>query len=156
MNQKQVAQENTKRLVYQLKRIFMDNADKRVVVIGTTCTGKSTLIKHFPHAQDMDRLIFPLLSKEESKYVCQSPWTEEIGDTMNRLVNERLKVRAGHPLFGTVLLDCDLIVYLRISDKLLKQRSRKKGHRFIDAKKMQTEIEEDMRKSHICTVTIEI
>ena len=32
--------------IEQLKEIFNNNTDKRILVIGTTCTGKSTLIKN--------------------------------------------------------------------------------------------------------------
>lgn len=31
--------------INDLKRIFDENKDKRICVLGTTCTGKSTLIR---------------------------------------------------------------------------------------------------------------
>lgn len=65
-----------------LQRILNENNDNRVIVVGTTCTGKSTLLKNIKDAQDMDDIIFPLLTKEEKDYVCQPTWTEEIGKTM--------------------------------------------------------------------------
>ena len=43
----------------------------------------------------MDEIIFPLLTEQEKEYVCQTPWTEEIGKTMDRLVRERVKIQAG-------------------------------------------------------------
>ncbi len=63
--------------IEQLKEIFNNNTDKRILVIGTTCTGKSTLIKNLGIGLDMDKVIFPLLTKEESDYVCQTPWTND-------------------------------------------------------------------------------
>ena len=30
----------------ELSKIFEENSDKRICVLGTTCTGKSTLINH--------------------------------------------------------------------------------------------------------------
>lgn len=59
--------------VEELKKIFDNNKDKRILVIGTTCTGKSTLIKSLGIGLDMDKVIFPLLTKEESDFVCQTP-----------------------------------------------------------------------------------
>lgn len=41
--------------------------------------------------QDMDELIFPLLSEEEKDYVCTTPWTEEIGKKMDELVHKKLR-----------------------------------------------------------------
>ena len=120
--------------VEELKKIFDNNKDKRILVIGTTCTGKSTLIKSLGIGLDMDKVIFPLLTKEESDFVCQTPWTKEIGEKMTYLVKTKLKIRTGEPLFGTVLVDCDLIIYLHISDELLKKRTDLRNVDFINAK----------------------
>lgn len=105
----------------KLQALLDANKDKRVVVVGTTCTGKSTFLKTIKGAHDMDELIFPQLSKEEADYVNQSPWTEEIGRTMDRLAKERVNVEKGQPVFGTIVFDNDLIVNLTISDESLRQ-----------------------------------
>ena len=55
-------------------------------------------------------------TEKEKISVCQVPWTKEIGKIMNKLVKDKIKVKKGYPVFGTVVLDCDLIVYLDISD----------------------------------------
>lgn len=143
-------------LVNKLAGILDKNKDKRVVVVGTTCTGKSTFIKEIQGAQDMDNLVFPQLSKEESDYVCQNPWTEEIGQTMIRLVKERVNVEAGKPVFGTVVLDSDLIILLKISDELLHERTRLRKVSFEDAKNMQRQIEEEVGKSKIPTIEFSV
>src|SRR3989344_6661608 len=93
----------------RLQEILDKNRDKRIVVLGTTCTGKSTLTRKISNARDMDEEVFPLLTKEEADYVCQTPWTPEIGETMERLVRGKVKAEAGKPVFGTVVLDADLI-----------------------------------------------
>lgn len=140
----------------ELLRIFKDNATKRICVLGTTCTGKSTLINELSYGMDMDEAIFPLLTEEETAYVCQTPWTEEIGQKMDELVRTRLTIAPGNPMFGTALLDCDLIVYLHIDDTLLKERTTSRGVDFENAKNMQTKIEEEIEKSPIETIKIEV
>lgn len=140
----------------ELKEIFDKNKDKRILVIGTTCTGKSTLIKSLGIGLDMDKVIFPLLTKEESDYVCQTPWTKEIGEKMTYLVKTKLKIKTGEPLFGTVLIDCDLIVYLHINDVLLRKRTELRNVDFTNAKNMQSEIEEEIKKSNIKVITLEV
>ncbi len=142
--------------VEELKEIFDNNKDKRILVIGTTCTGKSTLIKNLGIGLDMDKVIFPLLTKEESDYVCQTPWTKEIGEKMTYLVKTKLKIQPGEPLFGTVLVDCDLIIYLHISDELLKKRTTLRNVDFTNAKNMQTEIEKEIKNSDIKVITLEV
>lgn len=139
-----------------LEQIFYQNKEKRICVLGTTCTGKSTLLDALPMGVDMDEEIFPLLSTEETDYVCSSPWTEEIGDRMNELVRERVVIKPGNPLFGTVLLPCDLIVYLHIEDDLLLERTRKRGATFLNAKNMQKKIEEEIKKAGIDTIVLEV
>ena len=143
-------------MIEQLKTIFEQNKDKRICVLGTTCTGKTTLINKTNIGLDMDEEIFPLLTKEETDYVCQTPWTEEIGNKMDELVRTKLKIQPGTPLFGTVLLDCDLIIYLHINDELLQERTRLRNADFNNAKNMQKKIEEEIKKSNIETITIEV
>ena len=142
--------------IEKLREIFNNNKDKRILVLGTTCTGKSTLINNLNIGLDMDKVIFPLLTKEETEYVCQTPWTKEIGEKMTYLVKTKLKIQPGVPLFGTVLVDCDLIVYLHINDELLKKRTNLRNVDFANAKNMQTEIEEEIRKSNIKVITLEV
>lgn len=143
-------------LIEKLEVIFNEYENKRICVIGTTCTGKSTLIKKLGKGLDMDSEIFPLLTKEETDYVCNNPWTEEIGKTMDNLVKTRLAIQKGSPLFGTVLLDCDLIVYLHINDDLLAERTALRNAKFADAKNMQTKIEQEIKNSGIETITLEV
>ena len=142
--------------INELKEIFDKNRDKRILVIGTTCTGKSTLIRNLGIGVDMDKVIFPLLTKEESDYVCQTPWTKEIGEKMTYLVKTKLKIEQGKPLFGIVLIDCDLIVYLHISDELLKKRTDLRNVDYMNAKNMQAEIEEEIKTSNIKVITLEV
>jgi len=144
------------KFIENLKEIFHSNRDKRILVIGTTCTGKSTLIKNLNMGLDMDKVIFPLLTKEESDYVCQTPWTKEIGEKMTYLVKTKIKIQPGEPLFGTVLIDCDLVVYLHINDELLKKRTDLRNVDYTNAKNMQAEIEEEIKKLNIKVITLEV
>ncbi len=139
-----------------LVAIFNENSNKRICVLGTTCTGKTTLINESNIGLDMDKEIFPLLTQEETDYVCSTPWTEEIGNKMNELVRSKLFIKPGTPMFGTVLVDCDLIIYLHISDDLLLERTNLRNADFINAKNMQKKIENEIRNSGIDTITLEV
>jgi hypothetical protein len=143
-------------MIEQLENILEENKDKRICILGTSCTGKTTLIEQTGIGKDMDEEIFPLLTQEEEEYVCRTPWTKEIGNYMDNLVKTKLKIEPGIPLFGTVLLDCDLIVYLHINDELLKERTEKRNVDFMNAKNMQQSIEEEIKNSNIKTITIEV
>ena len=136
-------------LIEKLQILLESNKDKRVVVVGTTCTGKSTFLQSIKGAHDMDDLLYPQLTKEEADFVNQTPLTEEISRTMDRLAKERVKVEKGQPVFGTIVFDSDFIINLKISDELLRQRVRSRNVSFEDAKNMQKYIEEDVEKSGI-------
>ena len=142
--------------IEQLIEIFEENRDKRICVLGTTCTGKTTLIKGTNIGLDMDEEIFPLLTQEETEYVCRTPWTQEIGNRMDELVRTKLSIKQGTPMFGTVLLDCDLIVYLHINDDLLLERTKLRNTDFSNAKNMQQKIEEEIKNSNIPTIYVEV
>lgn len=142
--------------IEQLIEIFEENRDKRICVLGTTCTGKTTLIKGTNIGLDMDEEIFPLLTQEETEYVCRTPWTQEIGNKMDELVRTKLSIKQGTPMFGTVLLDCDLIVYLHINDDLLLERTKLRNTDFSNAKNMQQKIEEEIKKSNIPTMYVKV
>lgn len=89
----------------------------------------------------MDEALWPTLSKEEELYICQKPWTNEIGEFTSKIVKERVAIKLGHPLFSLILLDCDVIVYLGISDELLLKHRQERKASFEDAKNIKYTIE---------------
>jgi len=121
------------RLENDLLTVISNNKNKRIVVVGTTCTGKSSILKKHPKFHDMDELIFPLLNQEEKEYVCQTPWTEEIGNKMNEFVKQRVKLKPGLPVFGTVLLDSDIAILISLNKMLLEGRCKLRGVNMRDA-----------------------
>lgn len=130
-------------MLEKLKDIFEKHKTERICVVGTTCCGKTTLLRQIPNCVDMDEALWPLLTQEEIKFVCQKPWTKEIGDFFDKLVYEKVKIQAGNPMFGTVILDCDVVVYLDVEDELLRQRCMKRDVEFNDAIDMKKAIEKD-------------
>lgn len=145
-----------KNIEKELVKIFENNKDKRICVIGTTCTGKSHLINKLNIGEDMDDILFPLLTKQEIEYVCQDPWTKEIGQYMDNLAKKKIKIKPGNPVFSTVLLECNLLIYLHINDELLKERTRLRNANYANAKNMQEKIEEEIKNTNIETITLEV
>ena len=142
--------------INNLKEVIDTNKEKRICVVGTSCTGKTTYLNYAKNGLDMDKVIFPLLSDEEKEYVCQTPWTPEIGETMDKLVKERIRIKPGQPVFGTVIIDCDLIIYLDISDKLLQERTKSRNVNYQDAKNMKDSIEKDLEETSIPVIRIPV
>ena len=142
--------------INDLKEVIDTNKEKRICVVGTSCTGKTTYLNYAKNGLDMDKIIFPLLSDEEREYVCQTPWTPEIGETMDRLVKERIRIKPGQPVFGTLIIDCDLIIYLDISDKLLQERTKSRNVNYQDAKNMKDCIEKDLEETSIPVIRIPV
>lgn len=124
-----------------LNVIFEKHKNDRVCVLATTCCGKSTLQEQISGTVDMDEVLWPQLTKDEEAYICQKPWTREIGNFTSKLVKERVTVKAGQPIFSLILLDCEVIVYLDISDELLAEHCKKRGSAFQDAKNVKNAIE---------------
>lgn len=137
---------DTKNIIESLTTLFEKHKTDRICILATTCCGKSTLHEQIPCTVDMDDELWPQLTKEEEMFICQKPWTKEIGDFASRLVKERVTVKAGHPLFSLILLDCEVIVYLDISDELLAEHCKKRKADFRDAKNVKNAIENTWQK----------
>ncbi|MFA6730462.1 MAG: hypothetical protein WCR95_05660 [Eubacteriales bacterium] len=129
--------------VNTLKAIFEKHKNERIYVLATMCCGKTTLLEHIPDCVDMDSIAFLNITGEEAAILSQKPWTKEVGDVVDTLVYRNVKVQPGHPVFGTVIVDCDVIIYLDISDELLEAHCKKRGADFTDAKKIKEAIESD-------------
>jgi hypothetical protein len=126
-----------------LKAIFDKHKNERVFVLGTMCVGKSTLLGLLPEGIDMDSVAFVNITEDESRIISQTPWTNEVGDTVDKIVYRNVKIKPGHPVFGTVIVDCEAVVYLDISDALLAEHCKKRGVDLADALNMKIAIEQD-------------
>ena len=132
------------KIIDELKMIFVRHKHERVCVLGTICCGKTTLLRQISDCVDLDDVFWPRLTKEEAAFISQTPWTQEISDEIDRLIYEKVAVQVGHPLFTTVILDCEAVVYLDIDDELLAEHCRKRNVSFEDAKNVKTAVESDL------------
>ncbi len=140
----------------KLKRVLAENKDRRVSVVGTTCTGKTTIMKDIPEAVSLSDL-GPPLTKEQKEYIMQTPWTPEIGETVAKLRGAKAVVAVGRPAFGTVIAsNTELIVYMKIDDKLLRKRTDLRNVNFTDAEAMQIWLEEKIEESGLPVVVIQV
>lgn len=136
-------QTSAQETINALYAIFDKHKNERICVLATTCCGKTSLLKQIPGCVDLDDELWPQLTKEEAEFISQKPWTNEIGDFIDKLVYEKISVKAGHPLFTTIIVDCEVVIYLDISDELLAEHCKKRGNDFLDAKNVKNSIEED-------------
>ncbi|WP_394923313.1 hypothetical protein [uncultured Robinsoniella sp.] len=127
-----------------LNSILQRFADKSICVVGTSCCGKTSFARYIGNCVCMEEAMCYLFSEQELQQVMQSPWTTEIGETMDRLVNSKIKTQPGFPIFGTVVMDSDLVVYLNISNGMLVARCEEQGISFEDASLMKEKIERDL------------
>ena len=126
-----------------LKAIFEKHKLERVIVLSTTCVGKTTIIDKMSHCVDVDVLLGECMTAEEIAFCSQVPWTEEIGKVYDEIMFERVKVKPGHPLFCSCVLDCEAVVYIDISKENLLNHCEKRGVDFYYALQMKEEIEKD-------------
>lgn len=138
-----------------LRRVLLGHADQRVAVLGPPCVGKSTILRHIPEALDMDIILFPLLSPTEKQLVFRKPWSPSVGKEMKRLACSKIVVSLGRPVFATVVIEVDVIIYLKIDDGLLQKRVMLRQDRrqsFEDVKGIQRQLESDILKSGIPSI----
>ena len=148
--------------VEKMKRIFTNNIEKRICVVGASCVGKTTLLQYLPEAVDMDDLLFgndqkdirPLLSQKEIEYVC-GPWTPEVGQFMTQKARELIKIEPSHPVFGTIVFPSDLVIEITVPDNILRERISQRNTDEKDIYAMKKQIESEIEKSGIEKIVIE-
>ena len=131
-----------------LKAIFEKHKNERVCVLGTICVGKTTILGQLAeyNCEDLDDVLWPIIPKEETEYLNEllaKPWTTECGNEVDRLTYKYAKVKIGYPLFSTVIVDCEAVVYLDISDEILAKHCEKRRTSFEDSKNIKQAIERD-------------
>ena len=131
-----------------LRAIFEKHKDERVCVIGTVCVGKSTILCQLDEygCEDLDAVLWPFIPEEDmvqfNQYANQ-PWTTDFSDEIDRLIYKYAKVKCGRPLFTSVIIDCEAVIYLDISDALLAKHCLARESSFEDSMKIKEAIEND-------------
>ena len=132
-----------------LKAIFEKHKHERVCVIGTMCCGKTTLVKQLPQysCADMDDLFWPQISKADIARFSARPITKAMLEEICAQIYAKVTVSNGHPLYSIVVHDCEAVVYLDISEPLLKAHCEKRGDTaFADAMFVKQYIETQLSK----------
>lgn len=142
--------EEGKEKALDLSKILDKHKDKRVLVLGSPSSGKSTLLQHLPNCVDMDTVFdtmpedlkrrvlhqenpFMFLNgdKKTVKYterhfikddIESKDFLKQTSDELTEYINANLKIKPGTPVFGTNLIDSDIVIYLNISEEYLESR----------------------------------
>jgi len=145
--------------IQKLKEIFISNSEKRILVLGTSCAGKTTLLKSLPECLDMDTLVWELLPKEFQEKLSCSTWTDEMSEIWREYVikaKQIVKIEPGHPLFASTSFDSDIIVYLNIDENILRERTNKRNVKYEVAEANNNRIKEEIRVSNLPVIVIDI
>lgn len=141
-----------------LESLLEKYKDQRVLVLAPPSVGKSTILQHIKDGVDLD-VVFDDMPEEFKRRVLhhENPfmfidgdketlkYTEKefdpndddhqayLRETTGLLTNYtqgKVSIEAGRPAFGSMLLDSDVVIYLKISEEELKKR--------IDSRNMNT------------------
>ena len=112
------------RVLTELRSFFAANLDKRISVVGASCIGKTTLLLDMPNCIDGDDIVWEQMPRDARAKLksAPEPWTSETVDIFKGYAKTTVfKIKAGTPVFccgvfGIGEMDCDLIVWLNISD----------------------------------------
>ena len=126
-----------------LEAIFEKHRNERICVLSTTCVGKTTITGKKSQWIDVDILLGERMTKEEIEFCSQIPWTEEIGNVYGKIMLDRIKIEPGYPLFCSMILECEVVVYIDISNENLLKHCTKRGVNFDYALQMKNEVEKD-------------
>ncbi|MDP3043594.1 MAG: hypothetical protein Q8N21_04275 [bacterium] len=126
----------------KLEFILLQHSNERVLVLGPPCAGKSTLLQHIKDGVDMD-IVFDEMPKKFKRYILhqENPFMYIDGDKktvkftemaflkdsvenidylrkttdyLTRFINLHTKITHGRPVFGTCVVETDVIVYCQV------------------------------------------
>jgi len=145
--------------IQKLRQIFDRNNNKRILVLGTMCAGKTTLIKSLPECLDQDEICWALLPKELEEKLSKGSWTEEMIESWNMHVENAtqiVEIEAGRPLFGGSMFKSDIIVYLNINEKTLRERTKMRNVEYEMASNYNKKIKEMLKATDLPVIVIDI
>ncbi|MCL1857985.1 MAG: hypothetical protein FWF92_01980 [Oscillospiraceae bacterium] len=145
--------------IQKLRQIFYENSNKRILVLGTTCAGKTTLAESFPECLDQDEICWALLPKELEEKLRTGPWTQEMIESWNTHVEnatQTVEIEAGRPLFAGSIFKSDIIVYLNINEKTLRERTKKRNIEYETAANYNNIIKEKLKSINLPVIVVDI
>lgn len=135
----------------KIRHILEKNADKRILVLGTYCTGKSIILKNLGYGEDFTKIFDGLLIKEYG-YINDV----YISNQEKEEIKKKVCVKKGIPVFSTCYLSCDFILFLHINLPLLKLRTMQSNYSFVHAKLLQEKLLKEVLHGDIPYKVIEV
>ena len=153
---------NNERVLSELRSIFAQNSDKRISVVGASCIGKTTLLRNLHGCIDGDDIVWAQVPEEVKSKLksAPEPWSEEtVGIFKSYARSVVFEIKAGQPVFNCGVfnsgeLDCDLIVYLSLSDQKYIERVIKCGKDFETMLRHKAKVEREVRESKVPVITV--
>ena len=145
--------------IQKLRQIFDGNSDKRILILGTTCAGKTTLANSLPECVEQDNLVWETLPNELQEKLKNNAWTEEMIKTWGEYVDKAtqiVKIEAGRPMFATTIFESDIIIYLNINEKTLRERAKKRHVAYETAANYNNEIKEKLKAVDLPVIAVDI
>lgn len=164
-----------------LESLLEKYRDKRVLVLAPPSIGKSTMLQHIENSVDLDTVFDDMPAefkrhvlhherpfmfidgdKKTVKYVEKEfdpnnpehqKYLRETTDLLTGYTQNKMPVEAGRPAFGAVLIDSDVVIYVKISDEEFRKRMESRNnntHRLIQPERVlaiKNILEEDLEKA---------
>jgi hypothetical protein len=164
-----------------LESLLKKYKDKRVLVLAPPSIGKSTILQHIEDGVDLDSVfddmpvefkqhvlhherpfMFIDGDKKTVKYVEKEfdpnntehqKYLKETTDLLTGYIQDKMPIEVGHPAFGAVLIDSDVVIYVKISDDEFRRRMESRNnntHRLIQPERVmaiKSALEENLEKA---------
>jgi len=151
--------ESHQSIVKQLRKIFAENSDKRICVVGVSCIGKTTLLRDLPECLDGDSVVWSRLPMDiyEKLAIAKTPWNKvPLSIWTEWYIKTDFDIKPGRPVFSVWVEDCDLIVYLTLSESEYIERVTKRGRNVKKMLGKRLELENVVAESKMPTVVVDM
>ncbi len=134
-----------------LKKILLKNQDKRILVLSASETSIQNIYKLISIGCLYNNVLDDLLTKE---FGASEKWY--VTDNEVKRVEEQIKIEKSIPLFSNKIIDCDLILFLKIEPKVLKIVCDYEKTEYSFILKKQQELMNEINEKHYPVKIIEI
>ena len=138
-------------LYKKVAKIIQENPTKRILILGTICSGKKTLLTQLKKGEEYDK-VFDCLFIKKFGYI-DTRW---ISSEEKEALKKEVEIKKGIPMFSKEILPCDLLLFLHIHEPLLKLRTTTMQKSFYEAKRIQETLKRQLKNVSAPVIILEV
>lgn len=129
--------------IKKIKKIIQQNPNKRILILGTRCSGKKELMEQLENIEDYSK-IYDQKLVEHFGYIDPRYIREEEKIKLKKAIEIKLSI----PMFSEEIIPCDLIIFLNMNKHALEIKAFLEQIPYDKIKNTQEKIKQSLKTSN--------